>query len=293
MNQPDDHPDAMRAVRGERISTGRASGRAEEAPGPAGGASRPTAEAGVGPEEIHVVEEAPVTIDVEGIESYTALCTPADARALAAGFLLSEGVIDGLEGVAVIKECEDDPLTIRVRLKSKIPRIDDPGRNLVITSSCGACGSESLKSRIDALPCAGNALRIPAHLLPEVFGDLRSRQRLFQSCGATHAAAVFDAGGGIVSFAEDVGRHNALDKAIGKCLLAGAPTAGRGAAVTSRLSLEMVAKCARAGIELVAAVSAPTSLAIDVARNCNITLCAFVRERRATVFTHPGRVLRT
>lgn len=277
MDKPEEHLDAVKTVRGDRIST-------EGAPGG-------TPEKETGAEEVHVVEEAPVTIDVEGIESYTALCTPAEARALAVGFLFSEGVIDRMEDIAVLKECEDDPLTIRVRLKGAVPRIDDPGRNLVITSSCGACGSESLKSRIEALPRAGDSLTIKAELLPSVFDGLRSRQRLFQSCGATHAAAVFDARGEIVSFAEDVGRHNALDKAIGKCLIAAAPTQGRGAAVTSRLSLEMVAKCARAGIELIAAVSAPTSLAIDVARNCNITLCAFVRETRATVFTHPGRVI--
>jgi FdhD protein len=278
MEKPEEHRDALKTVRGDRISTE--------------GSSGPTSRSDNGSEEeVRVVEEAPVTIDVEGIESYTALCTPADARALAVGFLYSEGVIDRVEDIAVLKECEDDPLTIRVRLKGKIPRIDDAGRNLVITSSCGACGSESLRARIDALPSAGDALRIRASLLPSIFRDLRSRQELFQSCGATHAAALFDAAGEIVSFAEDVGRHNALDKAIGNCLIAGAPTAGRGAAVTSRLSLEMVAKCARAGIELVAAVSAPTSLAIDVSRKCNITLCAFVREKRATVFTHPGRVL--
>jgi FdhD protein len=288
MDEPEEHRDSLRTVRGDRIPTEGASGPAG---GATGGASEGAPQAGSRSEEIRVAEEAPVTIDVEAIESYTALCTPADAIALAAGFLFSEGVIDSMEDVAVLKACEDDPLTIRVRLAEGRPRIDDAGRNLVITSSCGACGSESLKSRIAALPRAGDALRIEAARLPAVFADLRARQTLFQSCGATHAAAVFDATGGIVSFAEDVGRHNALDKAIGKCLLTGVPTAGRGAAVTSRLSLEMVAKCARAGIELVAAVSAPTSLAIDVARNCNITLCAFVREKRATVFTHPARVL--
>jgi FdhD protein len=104
---------------------------------------------------------------------------------------------------------------------------------------------------------------------------------------------VFDNAGKIVACAEDIGRHNALDKAIGKCLLNDIQTAGRGAALTSRLSLEMVSRCARAGIELITAVSAPTSMAIDVARKCNITLCAFVRETRATVFTHPERVIDT
>ena len=269
-----DHPEAVRFVRAERISTG------DKAAQSAG-------------EDICVVQEAPVTIDVEGVESYTLLCTPIDKLALAAGFLLSEGVVEHMADIKILKECDDDPDTIRVRLVDKIPKIADAGRNLMIVSSCGACGSENLKKRIKALPEVGNALKIEAALLPLVYNTLRQRQRLFEACGGTHAAAVFDEGGKIISWAEDTGRHNALDKAIGKCLFANLPTSGRGAALTSRLSLEMVSKCARAGIELITAVSAPTTLAIDVARQCNITLCAFVRQTRATVFTYPDRVLGT
>jgi FdhD protein len=163
----------------------------------------------------------------------------------------------------------------------------------MIVSSCGACGSENLKERIDALPNVEDTLSIKARLLRTVHGDLRERQSLFEASGGTHAAAIYDENGEILSYAEDTGRHNALDKAIGKCLLADIRTSGRGAALTSRLSLEMVGKCARAGIELITAVSAPTSLAIDVASKCNITLCAFVRETRATVFTHSARVICT
>jgi FdhD protein len=205
--------------------------------------------------------------------------------------LLSEGILESRDDIRVLKRCEDDPNTIRVRLKRKIPAIGDRGRNLLIVSSCGACGSESLKRQIDSLPRSGETLRIRGTLLRLVYGELRRRQKLFEVCGSAHAAALFDKSGGLISFAEDVGRHNALDKAIGTCLLGGVKTAGLGAAVTSRLSLEMVSKCARAGIELIAAVSAPTTLAIEVARACNITLCAFVREARATVFTHPERVI--
>jgi len=274
MDEAERNSDAVRSVRGERFST------------------KDPDEGGT-EETIRVIEEAPLTIDVEGVENFTLLCTPTDRKALAVGFLFSEGVIESMADVKVLKECDDDPLTVRVRLTRKVPRIGDPGRNLLIVSSCGACGSGNLKEQIAALPHAGDAFKIYPDVLRSVYDTLRKRQSLFEACGATHAAAVFDASGKIVSCAEDVGRHNALDKASGKCILDGIRTAGLGAAVTSRLSLEMISKCARAGIELVAAVSAPTTMAIDTADTCNITLCAFVRDTRATVFTHSRRLLGT
>ncbi|MHC4499827.1 MAG: formate dehydrogenase accessory sulfurtransferase FdhD [Planctomycetota bacterium] len=270
MDKSKQKPQAVAIVRAERISTG-------EAAPPQG-------------EEVTVVQEAPVTIDVEGVETYTILCTPIDKLALAVGFLYTEGVIDSLDEVKVLKECDDDPNTIRVRLAGEVPRIDDAGRNLMIASSCGLCGSENIKQRIDALPQVGETMKIKAGLLRAVYGALRERQPLFEVCGGTHVAALFDQHGKIISSAEDTGRHSALDKAIGKCLLEGVSTAGCGAALTSRLSLEMVSKCARAGIELISAISAPTSLALEIAERCGITLCAFVRENRATVFTHPQRI---
>jgi FdhD protein len=272
MDKSDKHPEAVKYVRADRISKTDSAERSEE-------------------ENVCVVQEAPVTIDVDGIGSFTLLCTPIETRALAVGFLSGEGLIRSISDIDVLEECDDDSATIRVRLASGIPKSVDSGRNLLIVSSCGACGSEDLKRRIDALPTVGNSLKIEAGLLRSVYDDLRRSQTLFELCGGTHAAAVFDEGGKIVSCAEDTGRHNALDKAIGKCLLNGIQTAGLGAALTSRLSVEMVSRCARAGIELIAAVSAPTSLAIDVARKCKITLSAFVRETRATVFSHPERVL--
>jgi FdhD protein len=272
MAEADEHLEGLRFVSADRISTG------DTAPGPQA-------------EKVCIIVETPLTIDVEGIETYTTLCTPTDRQALAVGFLFTEGVIDHRNDIAVLKMCDDDSDTIRVRLVDPVPRIDDAGRNLLIVSSCGACGSEQLTERIEALPPVGDTLRIEAGLLRTVLDSLGTRQPLFEVSGAAHAALVFDAGGSIVSWAEDSGRHNALDKAIGKCLLAGIQTAGLGVLLTSRLSLEMVSKCARGGIELVAGVSAATSLAIDVARTCNITLCAFVRETRATVFTHPQRIV--
>jgi FdhD protein len=269
----EERTEAVKYVRAERVSTG---GK----------------DKGPEPEEVCVVEEAAVLIDVEGFENYNVLCTPTDIQAMAVGFLFTEGVIERIDDVAVLKCCDDDPHTVRVRLADlhRGERLDDAGRNLLIVSSCGACGSENLRERIAALPKVGEDFTIGRGQLRSVYAALRERQRLFEACGGTHAAAVFDSDGEILAVAEDAGRHNALDKAIGKCVLARRRVAGLGVALTSRLSLEMVSKCVRSGIELVAAVSAPTSMAIEVADSCNITLCAFVRDTRATVFTHRQRI---
>lgn len=244
-------------------------------------------------ESVQVVQEAALLIDVDRVESYTLLCTPTDLEALAAGFLLTEGVIDGLDEVATLTRCSSNPMTIRVRLTGQIPRIADPGRNLLIVSSCGLCGVEDLASRIVALPRVGDTLQVETTFLRRSTRTMRRRQPLFAACGATHAAGLFDASGELLGVAEDTGRHNALDKVIGQCLLAGRSPVGCAAVLSGRVSLELVGKCARAGIELVSAVSAPTSLAVEAADRCGITLCAFVRQTRATVFTHPHRVKAT
>ncbi len=255
-----------------------------------------TCEAGADPveESVSVVLEAAVTIDVQRVETYTLLCTPDDNVALATGFLHSEGIVDSLDEIASLEPCKDDPETIvRVRLKDPIPRIDDAGRNLLIVSSCGLCGVEGLDARLEALPTVGNSLCIDCCVLREAGEKLRGRQTLFEACGGTHAAGIFDAEGVLVAHAEDTGRHNALDKAIGRCIRSGLTPAGCGVVLSGRVSLEMVAKCVRAGIELISAISAPTSLAVELAERTGLTLCAFVREDRATVFTHRHRVVTT
>ena len=241
-------------------------------------------------ETVRVPFETSVTIDVELVDAFTLLCTPNDKLALVYGFLLSEGIVDNMADIEAVRECDDDSSVMRVSLSRPVPRHNDPGRNLLIVSSCGACGEEDLDKRIEALPKVGDTLRIDSSILKTTRDGLQENQPLFEACGATHAASLFDAEGKILACAEDTGRHHALDKAIGLCLLSDTAPAGAGTVLSGRVSLEMVGKCARAGIELISAVSGPTSLAIEVADKCGITLCAFVRESRATVFTHPHRV---
>ncbi len=243
------------------------------------------------PDPVNVIVESPLIIDVEGIEHYTILCTPIDKLAMAAGFLFSERVIDSMDDISRIELCEDDPGIVRVKLNSDVPRIMEPGRNLIIVSSCGACGTEDFSNKLKSLPEVGDSLRVNSVKLLSAVRNISKSQPLFEACGGTHVFGLYDEDGNLLVSAEDTGRHNALDKTIGKCLFSGIPFAGKWAVLSGRISLEMVGKCANAGIELIAAISAPTSLAIEVAEKCGITICAFVRENRATVFTHPKRVI--
>ncbi|MBN9461447.1 MAG: formate dehydrogenase accessory sulfurtransferase FdhD [Burkholderiales bacterium] len=276
-----------------------------------------------------VVDEETLTIDVEGIGAYTLMWTPTrpagaacgfvpgegvllgegaagegvagegvagetgvpEVLALAAGFAYTEGLFDRIEGVRALSVCADAPDVVRLSLvdptRARVRR-----RNVVIGSSCGICGGrERIEDVVRGIPPVGDALRLGAAQLEAVMAAMRQRQAVWLATGGTHAAAIFDASGRVLALAEDLGRHNALDKVIGECLLAGIPLAGCGAALTSRITLEMASKAARAGLEMVAAVSAASSLAIEAADRFGITLCAFVRNGRATAFSHGHRLL--
>jgi len=245
-------------------------------------------------EAASVAVEAPLTIDIEGIDSYTILCSPDDRRAMAVGFMFSEGIIQGIGDIAMLADCLDFPEMMRVRLNNPPQKnADTPGRNLLVVSSCGMCGSTDMQERIAVLPRVGNTLHIDTETMNRAMALLNDKQDVFKKTRGTHAILIFDGKGDAVSFAEDIGRHNALDKAIGKILLAGKTAKGCGAVLSGRVSFEMVSKCGLAGIEIILAVSAPTSLALDAASHCGITLCASVRNGGATIFTHPERISRS
>lgn len=234
-----------------------------------------------------VAVEDLLTIMIDQVGSFAVMCTPCDVKALAIGFAYSEGLISCIEDV-VDFSYRPEQQTVGLQLDS--PADGALSRNLIVTSSCGLCGSRNIDQLMSGVMTSRDTLRLPAPVLRSVVNEMQASQRLFERTGGTHAAAIFDATGEILAFGEDIGRHNALDKAIGGCLLKGQPLAALGAALSGRVSLELVAKAARAGIELIAAVSAPSSLAVDISERCNITLCGFVRGRRATVYTHPHRI---
>lgn len=270
-----------------------------------GGASREN-------EQCRVVEEAVLTIDIEGLGSYTLMWTPTEEAqsaaaftladgvladtdnperlALAVGFAFTEGIIAGLQDIASLAVCPDRPEIVRMRLTDPT-RVRARRRNVVMMSSCGVCGGrEEVEQGLQGVSPVAKTLRLDAADFPRLMAAMGGRQAVFITTGGTHAAAIFSRERRILAAAEDLGRHNALDKTIGKCLLQGQGLAGCGVVLSSRLSQEMVAKAARAGLEIVAAVSAPSSLAIELAERYGITLCGFVRGASAVVYTHPARI---
>ncbi len=235
-----------------------------------------------------VLVEGLLTLEIEEVGRYVIACTPDSSEALAAGFAFSEGLIDGPGDILRLSRREGDPTALEMRIRD--PGRITPGRNRLVTSSCGACGVRNLEPFLAGAVSCGRTLRTTGAGVHAAARAMRERQALFGRTGAAHAAALFGADGAVLSFAEDIGRHNALDKAIGRLILGGASPRGRGAMLSGRVSWELAAKAARAGIELVAAVSAPSSLAVTVAERCGMTLCGFVREGRMTVYAHPDRI---
>jgi FdhD protein len=273
----------------------------------------PDAEGAFETAQTQVVEEDALTLDVQDVGHYTLMWTPTvgcttaqgftlehgllgedeqpEGLALAMGFALSEGLIESLADIKSLSVCADDTRVVQVQLHHP-EQVNTARRNVVINSSCGICGPrEILEDNVYQLPVVADTLRINRGQFALLMAQMREDQQIFQQTGGSHAAAVFDESGKILAVAEDLGRHNALDKAIGMVLLQRGNVSGCGVVLSSRLSLEMVLKAVRTGLQMMLAVSAPTSLAIEVADKFGVTLCGFVREQRATVYTHPQRVV--
>jgi FdhD protein len=208
--------------------------------------------------------------------------TPGDDFDLAAGFLFTEGLLTGAEDVVSIRHW-GSPNIVRVALRDGVEldttKLD---RHFYTTSSCGVCGKTSIDAlRVVTAPLA-NGYRPDAELIHRLPSLLEEGQTSFRRTGGLHGAAIFDAAGNLLVLREDIGRHNAVDKAIGALFRAGA----RGAILmlSSRASFELVQKAIVAGIGVLAAVGAPSSLAVDLAREFNLTLLGFVRDERFNVY---------
>ena len=247
--------------------------------------------------------EEPLEIRVNGAPVTVTMRTPGSDFELAQGFLLTEGVIGGRDDLLTIRYCggrgEDAANTynvLDVTLAAGVKPPDlDVTRNFYTTSSCGVCGKASLEAvQLISRHCPGDdPATVAADTLTAMPEQLRSSQRVFASTGGLHGAALFAADGTMLAIREDIGRHNAVDKVMGWALEEGRiPLTGTVLLVSGRASFELTQKAVMAGVPVLAAVSAPSSLAVDLASQSGLTLVAFLRNDSMNVYTRPDRVVR-
>jgi FdhD protein len=233
-----------------------------------------------------VAVEEPLEIRINGEPVAVTMRTPGHDEELALGFCLTEGL---------------DPVTARVPddLAANTIEVEASGfdperlrRHFYTSSSCGVCGKGAIEAVQVAAPRVEGTLEIDADLLASLPDRLREAQRAFAATGGLHATGLFTATGELLCAREDVGRHNALDKVVGRAFLEGLlPLATSVLCVSGRLSFELVQKASVAGCPVLVAVGAPSSLAVELAEDRGVTLCGFVREGRMTVYSEPWRVV--
>ncbi len=234
-----------------------------------------------------------MTIQLDGAVVATTMRTPGHDYELAAGFCFTDGLLAGAPVIGV-RYCADgsaaasqfNVVTVETggRAPTPTPRLGNT------TSSCGLCGSEAIDQLCDRLDTLPDTAPIDLAVLASVPEQVLGTQGLFSATGAVHAAAAFDATGEVLLTREDVGRHNAVDKVVGRMLLDGQlPATGLGLFVSGRASFELVQKAWAAGFSVLVAVSAPTSLAVATARRAELRLAGFVRQGRLNVYS-PERI---
>ena len=242
-----------------------------------------------------LAEEMPIAMLYNGVSFAVMMATPHDLEDFALGFSLSEGLITSpvqLQKVEVQTLLEGVQLSMSVDAEAHGAHLAHQHERLLPgRSGCGICGTRDLEQAIRQSPPVGAGIIVTRSALENALSQLQSQQPMNAATGAVHAAAWADREGNIVLVREDVGRHNALDKLIGAMRRARIDPQSGMAVVTSRASYEMVTKASSAGIAVLAAISAPTALAIELARSANITLIGFARPGSHNVYTHPHRLL--
>jgi len=252
------------------------------------------------PEVRDVAAEEPLEIRLGGQPFVVIMRTPGADRDLATGFLLSEQIIRGCGEVSSMRYCVDADdcdannvlnvwLTGEAAVRAQTALAGR--RHVTANSACGVCGRRSIDDLIDGTRRIDSAMTISRGVIERMPDTLRAAQPAFEQTGGIHAATLLDADGTLVGVAEDVGRHNAVDKVIGAEFTRGRwPLSNRVLFVSGRTSFEIVQKAVVAGVPIIAAVSAPSSLAIELAQEANVTLLGFVRNRTFNVYSGVQRI---
>jgi len=251
----------------------------------------------------HIVLEEPLSIVLNGTQIAILMRLPGNEKELAAGFCVSEGYVRAAQDILLIHHCGSgypapgqetemgmdsrNRVQVHARPESIVQR-DQPDVVRLIRSGCGAADVSALS---EDLPDMTSALQVPATVLLELPRKMLTRQETHNTIGGAHGAALYTASGKQVVLAEDIGRHNAVDKAAGSSLLQGIGLTDKVLITSGRASYEMVAKAIRLQIPVIASISSPTSLAVQIAQEKGLTLIGYLRGGRMNVYTHPQRVI--
>jgi FdhD protein len=251
--------------------------------------------------EDRVPLEEPFEIVVNGRSIAVLMRLPGQEKELAAGFCITEGYVRHVTDILLIHHCgsglpapgeqEQDMgsrnrVTLRVTPDGFVP----PERPDVVRLIRSGCGAADVTALSETLPLVDHGLRVETTILLSLSRAMRAQQAVHRTVGGTHAAVLFDTTGRAIAAAEDIGRHNAIDKAVGYCLLRGISPQDKVLLTSGRASYEMATKAVRVGIPIIASVSAPTSLAVQLAEDRGLTLIGYLRGGRMSVYTHPERI---
>jgi FdhD protein len=240
----------------------------------------------------YIAEEVPVVLVYNTIPHVVMLATPLNLEDFALGFSLTEDIIkhpSELQSIRVFQRSKGVEVRMTIP-EARFQNLSGKGKNMTGRTGCGLCGATTLEQAVRPPRPVGQGLVLEASQLTAALSQMQQQQSLNQLTGAVHAAAWLEPERGVVTVREDVGRHNALDKLIGALAKANCDFDGGWLVVTSRASYEMVQKASSVGITLLAAVSAPTALAIQLAEQCGITLVGFARNDNHVIYTHPHRL---
>ncbi len=256
------------------------------------------AAAGASADRDAVACEEPLEIQVRGVPMAVLMRTPGHDEELARGFLVTERIVRGADEITAVRHCrivehpdaEDNVIAVSLRDDVALD-LESLRRHLFTSASCGICGKASIEQALAVAPPLDDPTTVAPDVVRAVMAQLAAAQPAFAATGGLHAAGLFTVAGAVRAVREDVGRHNAVDKVIGWAMARGAlPLTGHVLAVSGRISFEIAQKALAARIPIVAAVSAPTSLAVDLAERAGIALIGFARGERFNVYGQRNRV---